>query len=42
MPTLTLLAIGLSWLGQAYAGFNANAKNNVAVYWGQNSYGINE
>ncbi|KAH9809209.1 glycoside hydrolase family 18 protein [Teratosphaeria destructans] len=32
-------ALVLAWLGRANAGFSKDAKSNVAVYWGQNSYG---
>lgn len=35
---LTLASLA-SILPTVLAGFNANSQSNVAVYWGQNSYG---
>ncbi|KAK0387702.1 hypothetical protein NLU13_3947 [Sarocladium strictum] len=39
-PSLVAMAGALAGLlGTAQAGYNANANNNIAIYWGQNSYG---
>ncbi|KAK8040108.1 hypothetical protein PG993_008519 [Apiospora rasikravindrae] len=35
LPLVTLLSLAVS----VSAGFNANEQTNIAVYWGQNSYG---
>ncbi|UKZ80456.1 Endochitinase 33 [Trichoderma virens FT-333] len=37
MPSLTALASLLALVPSALAGWNANSKQNIAVYWGQNS-----
>ncbi|KAH0494174.1 hypothetical protein TgHK011_000804 [Trichoderma gracile] len=37
MPSLTALAGFLALVPSALAGWNPNSKQNVAVYWGQNS-----
>lgn len=36
--TLTVAGIA-SLVPQVWAGFNSAANDNIAVYWGQNSYG---
>lgn len=35
LPLVVLLSLAVS----VSAGFNANTETNIAVYWGQNSYG---
>ncbi|KAL6698946.1 endochitinase 33 [Trichoderma pleuroticola] len=37
MPSLTALASLLALVPSALAGWNVNSKQNIAVYWGQNS-----
>ncbi|KAM0486158.1 hypothetical protein ACHAPX_000860 [Trichoderma viride] len=37
MPSLTTLASALALVPSVFAGWNVNSKQNIAVYWGQNS-----
>jgi chitinase len=40
MPSfLTTTVAAATLAGTALAGFDAGSKSNVAVYWGQNSFG---
>jgi chitinase len=42
MFSLTILSTLLFFISQSFAGFDASAKTNVAVYWGQNSIGTTD
>ncbi|KXL42402.1 glycoside hydrolase family 18 protein [Acidomyces richmondensis BFW] len=39
MSKSSVLAAVLATLGSTYAGFSSSSASNIAVYWGQNSYG---